>query len=139
MVTDLSSVMALEYLQFDLEKHIYYLDINCLDAVRNWSEIVEIPNTPEFIKGITIYEDDIIPVVCVKRVLGLISSPSILNSPSKMIVVKYDKEKFGIIVDQIVGIFRINHENVSTDTPFPTGDLFVLDEIMQLCQTSINI
>lgn len=138
MVTILNSTIPQEYLQFELENHRYYIDISCLDAVRNSAEIVEIPQAPEFIKGITIYEDDIIPVICVKKALDLGSSPLTLYSPLKIMVIKHDNEKFGVIIDKIIGIFKVDLENSSEPDLFCDGKIFALNEILSICQRNIN-
>jgi purine-binding chemotaxis protein CheW len=52
-----------EYLTFVLGKEEYGVDILCVQEIRVWSPVTEIPDTPEYLKGVINLRGVIVPIV----------------------------------------------------------------------------
>lgn len=91
-----------QYIQFRLEEKKYMMDINSVEEIMNLSEIVDIPDVKEHVKGITKFRNSIIPVVDIKKKLNLREDVS--DKTSKIMIVKYKDENIGILIDELIGV-----------------------------------
>lgn len=96
-----SDNQAARFIQFRLGGKKYAIDINFMEEVMNLQEIMEIPDTPQHVKGVTRYRTEVIPVVCIKKKLGLPDTGH--DADTKILIVKYKEENIGILIDQLIG------------------------------------
>lgn len=90
------------YVQFRLGDKKFALDIAFMDEVLNLQEIVEIPDAPLHVKGVTRFRTTAIPVISIKVKLGFEECE--YGKKSRIIVVKYNNENIGILIDELIGI-----------------------------------
>lgn len=90
------------FVVFRLGKEQFYIDINVMDEVINIREIVDIPDAPHYVRGVTRHRTTVIPVVGINKKLGIPEGE--ISKKSKILVVRYGSESIGIIIDELLGI-----------------------------------
>lgn len=107
----------IELLAFKLSNEEYVLDINRIKEIIRPVEITRVPRVPLYIKGIISLRGFIVPVYNLKNRLGLSEVNEFSNdSQKRILIVNFDEELVGIIVDAVTGVVKIN-EDIIEPTP----------------------
>ena len=106
----------IELLAFKLSNEEYVLDINRIKEIIRPVEITKVPRVPLYIKGIISLRGVIVPVYNLKNRLGLPEADASDISQRRILIVNFDEEFVGIIVDAVTGVIKIN-EDVIEPTP----------------------
>lgn len=107
----------IELLAFKLSNEEYVLDINRIKEIIRPVEITRVPRVPSYIKGIISLRGVIVPVYNLKNRLGLSEANEFSNdSQKRILIVNFDEELIGIIVDAVTGVVKIN-EDIIEPTP----------------------
>jgi len=107
----------IELLAFKLSNEEYVLDINRIKEIIRPVEITRVPRVPLYIKGIISLRGVIVPVYNLKNRLGLLETNEFSNdSQKRILIVNFDEELIGIIVDAVTGVVKIN-EDIIEPTP----------------------
>lgn len=107
----------IELLAFKLSNEEYVLDINRIKEIIRPVEITRVPRVPSYIKGIISLRGVIVPVYNLKNRLGLLEANEFSNdSQKRILIVNFDEEFIGIIVDAVTGVVKIN-EDIIEPTP----------------------
>jgi purine-binding chemotaxis protein CheW len=103
-----------KYLTFLLDQDVYAVEIRYVIEIIGVQDITEVPELPEYIKGVINIRGKIVPVMDVRLRF---------NKPEKQytdrtctIVIQYEKISIGLIVDTVADVIIIGEENV-IDTP----------------------
>ncbi len=135
-----------EYLTFVLGDEEFGVDILCVQEIRVWSSVTELPNKPEYLKGVINLRGVIIPIIDLRQRFGKESLEYnektvtiILNSqdPSKPMVV-------GIVVDAVSEVYKFDRKSIRKppafgnyiDSCFLQGLATVEDKLIILLETS---
>ncbi len=97
-----------QYIGFILEENEYTVPILKVQEIIKIPQITKMPGVPHYIEGITNLRGRVIPVVNLKKILGI---PEV-NSGSKVIVVSSGRITFGALVDDITGVVNIDDSQV---------------------------
>jgi len=103
-----------QYIGFILEENEYTVPILKVQEIIKIPQITKMPGVPHYIEGITNLRGRVIPVVNLKKVLGI---PEV-NSGSKVIVVSSGRITFGVLVDDITGVVNIDDSQVEPAQEF---------------------
>ncbi|MBI5179789.1 MAG: chemotaxis protein CheW [Nitrospirae bacterium] len=107
----------IELLAFKLLNEEYVLDINRIKEIIRPVEITRVPRAPLYIKGIISLRGVIVPVYNLKNRLGLLETSEFSDdSQKRILIVNFDEEFIGIIVDAVTGVVKIN-EDIIEPTP----------------------
>ncbi len=98
-----------EYLTFMLDGEEYGIDILCVQEIRVLSSVTELPNKPEYIKGVINLRGIIIPIIDLRLRFG---KPALAyNEQTVTLILKsQNPEKpmvVGIIVDAVSDVFKV--------------------------------
>lgn len=105
----------LQLLSFIVDDEEYALELSETLEVIKLREITEVPHAPLFIAGIISLRGEIIPVISLQKRLGLKEKDT--DPENRMIVASYTDIKIGLIVDRIMGVVRVNPNDIeSTST-----------------------
>lgn len=99
-----------EYLTFAIDKQYYGLDILSVREIRAWTEVTNLPNTPDFVRGIINLRGAVVPIFDLRVRLG-----GGRTTPSRMhvvIVVVAANGTFGLLVDSVSDILSIPHRDL---------------------------
>ncbi|SKA86095.1 purine-binding chemotaxis protein CheW [Caloramator quimbayensis] len=99
---------------FNIDGEEFAAEISQVERILGYMEPVKIPEAPVFIKGVIKYEGSIIPVIDIKKRFNLNSTE--IKSEQKIIVVKNEDKKAGLIVDNVSEVTDIAEDNIE-DAP----------------------
>jgi len=107
-----------QFIGFQLHGGEYAIPIIKVREIITMPEITMLPDSPEYLKGITNLRGSVIPVVNIKQ---LMSIPENGAQPEKVIVISCGRMTFGILVDGITGVVSIDEASVESPDTMPTG------------------
>lgn len=99
-----------KYVTFKTGKEYFGLKIEYVNEIVVYQEITQVPETPEYIKGLINLRGKIIPVIDVRTRFKM--EPLEYNDRTCIIVVKLQEMVIGLIVEQIAEVVEILPENV---------------------------
>ena len=95
-------------LVFKLNGEYFATDIMEVERILGSIGITKLPDSPSFLEGIIKYEEEVIPVINLSNKFGFNSCS--VDSTNKVIVVKKELGKFGVIVDDVNEVTTVNEE-----------------------------
>jgi len=98
------------FLTFSLDKETYGVEIKYVIEIIGIQTITEIPELPEYIKGIINLRGKIIPVMDVR--LRFKKDPLEYNDRTCVIIVDMNEILIGLIVDKVAEVVRIAEEDI---------------------------
>lgn len=103
-----------EYLTFMLDGEEYGIDILCVQEIRVFSSVTELPNKPDYIKGVINLRGIIIPIIDLRMRFGKASLE--YNEQTVTIILKSqnpDKPMMvGIIVDAVSDVYKFSRQAI---------------------------
>lgn len=126
--TDLVSASADEldqYITFTIGDEEYGVDIMAVREIKAWSETTQLPNTPEFMRGVLNLRGLIVPIFDLRCRFGMG-----LTEATKMhvvIIVRVDDRMVGILVDTVSDIIAITQSQLQK---VPKMDRSIDDEFL---------
>ncbi|WP_394201310.1 chemotaxis protein CheW [Shewanella waksmanii] len=100
-----------EFLSFMVAGEEYGVPILDVREVRGWTDVRDIPNAPEFVRGVLNIRGEYVPIVDLRARLGF--DPANL-SPTTVVVVLSDSARnpLGIIVDAVAEVYQLTPEEL---------------------------
>lgn len=115
-----------QYIGFHLNNNEYMIPILRVREIITMPSITVLPNLPSYIKGITNLRGSVIPVVNLKNLLNSNGS----NETGKVvIVISAGKITFGIIVDGITGVVKVDEANIEAPEKIISGNADLLEGV----------
>ena len=103
-----------EYLTFMLQGEEYGVDILCVQEIRVWSSITELPNKPNYIKGVINLRGVIIPIIDLRLRFG--KEPLDYNEQTVTIVLRHQSQErtmvVGIVVDAVSEVYKFDNQSI---------------------------
>ena len=107
MVADEVQVVA-----FKLRNEEYGFSILNVQEIKGLTDITRVPFAPDFIKGVINLRGSVLPVIDLKRRLGLEDTP--YTSNTRIVIVQYDDVSVGMLVDAVTEVRTINGADFDT-------------------------
>ncbi len=98
----------MKMLIFSLNGEHYATDIKEVERILGYEEPTVLPDAPSFVKGVINYEDSILPIISLSRKFNFGDDKESVNR--KIIVVKREDKKFGIIVENVYEVRDVNSD-----------------------------
>lgn len=99
-----------EYLTFAIDAQNYGIDILSVREIRAWTEVTNLPNTPDFVRGIINLRGAVVPIYDLRvRFGGGRTTPTSMHV---VIVVVASTGTFGLLVDSVSDILSINERDL---------------------------
>ncbi len=108
----------IKILIFSLNGEYYATNIMEIERILGFEEPTVLPDAPDFVEGVINYEGSILPVVSLSKRFNLPSK--IDNKDSKIIVVKQEENKIGIIVDIVSEVRDVNTKDIENPPEIAT-------------------
>ena len=108
-----------KYLTFIIGKEVYGIETKYVTEIIGMQQITEVPELPEYIKGIINLRGKIIPVLDVR--LRFKKEPMEYNDRTCIIVVDIKDVSVGLIVDSVAEVVSIPEENIVPPPEANTG------------------
>ncbi|AOW78897.1 chemotaxis protein CheW [Colwellia sp. PAMC 20917] len=117
------SELEQEYLTFILEGEEYGVDILCVQEIRVWSAVTELPNKPNYLKGVINLRGIIIPIIDLRQRFG--KEPLAYNEQTVTIILhNHNTENpivVGIVVDAVSEVYKFSQRDISHPPSFGTN------------------
>ena len=115
---------------FKLGSESYGIDINLVSSIEKQVNVVSVPNTLPYIKGIIKLRNEVIPVINLKKKFNMKESDVPCENA---IIVKLPNITIAIEVDSVEEIQNIDESNI-VDMPIivRTGDLKYFDKVVNV-------
>src|SRR5512147_3059663 len=104
------ATQELELLSFQLGAEEYAVMVDDVREVLKLRELTDVPNTPEYILGVTSLRGTMLTVIDLGRRLGL--APGVRDERARIIVASPDEEDVGLLVDRVTGVLKIMAEAI---------------------------
>lgn len=95
---------------FNLNGENFAADIMEIERILDYTQPTRMPNLNDFIEGVRNYEGGILPIVNLNKKFSM--KVTDINPDSKVIVVKDDDAKVGMVVDFVSEVRDISAENI---------------------------
>jgi purine-binding chemotaxis protein CheW len=109
-----------EYLTFVLNGEEYGVDILCVQEIRVWSSVTELPNKPDYIKGVINLRGIIIPIIDLRQRFG--QEPLEYNEQTVTIILRSQNSQktmaVGIVVDAVSEVYKFDRKSIRTPPAF---------------------
>jgi purine-binding chemotaxis protein CheW len=107
------------FLTFSVGKEEYGIEIKYVKEIIGIQDITEVPELPNYVKGIINLRGKIIPVMDVR--LRFKKEPKEYNDRTCIVVIDIDEISIGLIVDNVSEVLTIEEENIVPPPDLKTG------------------
>jgi len=117
-IEDLEEIKEEDLLQlvgFKLGDEEYAIDVLKIQEIIRLVEITSVPRTDSFVLGVMNLRGKVIPVIDLRVRFNLDRTD--FNKLTRIIVVKFDSEHVGFVVDEVTEVIRINKNSVEPTPP----------------------
>jgi len=134
-----------QFLSFTLGDEDYGVNILRVQEIRGWEEVREIPNTPDYIKGVLNLRSTVVPIIDLRIRFGLEDYE--YKTTTVIIVLSVEREDathlMGVVVDAVSDVLNIEPDNIKTapsfgakiNTKYIKGMVMVDDRMVILLDT----
>ena len=105
---------------FKLRNEEYGFSILNVQEIKGLTDITRVPFAPEFIKGVINLRGSVLPVIDLKKRLGLEDTPYTANT--RIVIVQYDEVAVGMLVDAVTELRTINADDIDTSRTVTGND-----------------
>lgn len=109
-----------EYLTFILDQEEYGISILAVQEIRVWSAVTEMPNTPDYVKGVVNLRGVIVPIVDLRQRLN--KEAVAYNENTVVIILKETIGEssiiVGIVVDAVSDVYKFSVKDVKSTPDF---------------------
>ncbi len=109
-------VKSSKYLTFSVDKEIFGLDIRHVDDIIGIQDITQVPEQPDYIKGIINLRGKIIPTMDVRARFRKENRE--YDDRTCIVVLNMLNTSVGVIVDRVVEVLDINEDQISEPPRF---------------------
>jgi len=100
---------------FFLDREEYGVDVRQVQEIRRVSEITSVPRAPEFIRGVINLRGRILPVLDLKRKLGL--GEVVAGRATRIVVVRVKERLLGLMVDGASQVLKVEVSRIEPPPP----------------------
>ena len=104
----------MKILIFELNGEHYATDILDVERILGYVQTTEMPDAPSFVEGVINYEDSILPIISLNKKFKFKFNSTCNKEQTKIIVVKREEKKYGVVVDNVYEVTDINKESFET-------------------------
>jgi purine-binding chemotaxis protein CheW len=90
---------------FELSSEYFGVDIAAVQSIIKIQPITKLPNTPEFVEGVTNLRGKVLPVIDLRKRFGVVARD--VDRNSRIIVVSFDQKEVGMIVDEVSEVLTV--------------------------------
>jgi purine-binding chemotaxis protein CheW len=137
-------------LTFSLDNVFYGVDVNQVREVKNFEGATPVPCAPNYVIGVTNLRGEVIPVVDLRKRIGLNGRKE--NQENTIMIIVQDKHPIGVIVDSVIEVLTLQKKDVEKDPESliidrsdgvigvakHDNDLIVLLDIMKIVTTNMD-
>lgn len=103
---------------FKIGDEEYAIDILNIHEIHRMMPITKVPNLPHFIEGVISLRGNIVPIVFLRKRLGM--SMEALSDKSRIMISEIGENIVGLVVDQVSAVLNLNVADIQAPTPLMT-------------------
>ncbi|MBN1244079.1 chemotaxis protein CheW [Candidatus Bathyarchaeota archaeon] len=103
----------IKMLTFSLDNVFYGVNVNQVREVKNFEGATPVPYAPHYVKGVTNLRGEVVPVIDLRKRIGL-SDKKEKDGAGIMMIVQ-DKHPIGVIVDSVIEVLTLQKKDIETD------------------------
>ncbi len=104
----------LQLVSFNIGEEEFGVDILKVKEINRMTDITRVPNAPTFVEGIINLRGKVIPIVDLRKKLGL--DEKLSDTQTRIIIVELEAQTIGFIVDKVNEVIRIN-KSITEEPP----------------------
>lgn len=108
-----------QYVVFNLDEQKFGIDIMNVQEIIPYQESIGIPDTPDFIEGITNYRGNVIPIISLKKRFKLKEEKN--TKDTRIIVITLKDKEIGFIVDEASQTLYLDQEQIDSPPEIISG------------------
>lgn len=97
---------------FKLRREEYGFNILNVKEIKGLTDITRVPFAVDFIKGVINLRGSVLPVIDLKKRLGLQNMP--YTADTRIVIVREDDIEVGMIVDAVTEVITLKNEHIDT-------------------------
>ncbi len=102
--------MTLQFVIFRVGQQQYAVEIHRVSEVINYREITPLPAAPSFLDGMIDLRGSIIPVLDLRKRLGLTELRN--TTQTRILVIRQKKKRIGLVVDSAEEVYPIESDDI---------------------------
>ncbi len=99
---------------FRLGKESYGIDVHTVREIFPPQEITRVPNAPEYVEGVINLRGKVVAVIDLRKRFGVEVTET--TNESRIVVVEYDGEDVGVIVDAVHEVVSVEADHLAPAT-----------------------
>lgn len=107
----------IKVLVFKLGNECYATNIMEVERILGYENPTILPDSPKFLDGVINYENTILPII---NLVNKFNLNQLKNIDKKIIVIKRENSKFGILVDSVTEVLTILEEDIKNPSSLTT-------------------
>ncbi len=140
-VTNIDDNDKREFLTFMLAGEEYGVDILRVQEIKGWDEVTNIPNTPDYIRGVINLRGSIVPIIDMRLRFALESKE--YDATTVVVVLRIENDKgsdrtMGVVVDAVSDVYNVPKIDIkpspdfglAVDTEFVNGLATVAEKMI---------
>jgi purine-binding chemotaxis protein CheW len=100
----------IKMLTFSLDNVFYGVDVTQVREVKNFEGATPVPYAPHYVKGVTNLRGEVVPVIDLRKRIGLSDKKENENAGTMIIV--QDKHPIGVIVDSVIEVLTLQKQDI---------------------------
>lgn len=110
---------VLQLVTFNIGEEEFAVDILNIQGINRMVEITKVPNAPAYVEGIINLRGKVIPIVDLRRRLGM--KPKKYDKLTRFIVIEINSQVLGFIVDSVNEVLRIPRKTTEPPPQMVSG------------------
>ncbi|MGB9915504.1 MAG: chemotaxis protein CheW [Candidatus Bathyarchaeales archaeon] len=102
----------IKMLTFTLDNVFYGVDVHQVREVKNFEGATPVPYAPPYVKGVTNLRGEIIPVIDLRKRIGLDANKG--NENAGIMIIVQGKHPIGVIVDSVIEVLTLQKKDIET-------------------------
>lgn len=98
--------------------HDFAFEILQLQRILRYEVPAPLPDAPDFLEGVIAYEGGAVPVVDLRKRLGL---PATITEETRVMLLELDGHRIGVVVDAARELVRVDSATISAPPPMVRG------------------
>jgi purine-binding chemotaxis protein CheW len=99
----------MKFAVFKIGEEIFGIEINKVVEILNTQKVYSLPELPDFLSGVITVRGEVLPLLDLRRRFGIKSA----DTKELIIIVRYESEKIGLLVDEIKEIISLNAQEIT--------------------------
>ena len=116
---ELSDENSIQVVEFVMAGETFGIELQYIREVYPLSDFTPLPSTPPFVIGIINVRGQILSIIDLKHYFGIASSG--ITDLNRVIIVHSVDMEFGILADEIIGVRRVDLQDMQSSLPTLTG------------------